>query len=222
MNGRFLPLQRLWATGRSGEDSRLIAALALSCLVHAELLFLPMLGARHQEYRSAIKGEQAGPYFVNATLVLKEGAQRFSGIPVPAEGESVSNSSVTALDTGSRIRPEAPEASGIGLLPLPGQDYYTTDQLTKRPQPNATADLDPSELKPIVASGKLVLKLWITNWGSVAKVEVESSNLPDLFTRAAVDGFRRLTFVPGERDGRAVGTVMRIEVIYQDGRELHR
>ncbi|HEY8070190.1 MAG TPA: energy transducer TonB [Burkholderiales bacterium] len=222
MNGRFSPLRQLWATGRAGEDSRLIAALALSCLAHATLLFLPMLGARQQEYRTAIKGEQAGPYFVNATLVLKEGAHRFSGRPVPAEGENVANSSTTALDAGSQTRPEEPGASGAGLLPLPGQDYYTTDQLSKRPQPTAPADLDPSEIKPIVASGKLVLKIWISNRGSVARVEVESSNLPDLFIQAAVDGFKRLTFVPGERDGRAVGTVMRIEVIYQDGRELHR
>jgi TonB family protein len=214
--------RRLTAGGKAAEKARLTVALALSCLLHAVILLLPLLGERNPEYRFALKGEPRGVYFVNATLVLKDAQYRLAGTPVQAVGEPVPNSSVSALDGGSQLRPEEPGASGAGLLPIPGQAYYTTDQLTKRPQPMAPAELDPSDLKPIVASGKIVLKLWITSQGNVAKVEVESSNLPHMFVRAAVEGFRRLTFVPGERGGQAVGTVMRIEVIYQDGRELHR
>jgi TonB family protein len=213
---------RLTAPGRDGEKARLIAALALSCLLHASPLLLPLLGMRLPDYRVVVKGEQTGPYVVNATLVLKDAAHLFSGLPVPTAGEDVPNTSVSALGAGERIRPEDPAASGIGLLPIRGQAYYTTDQLTKRPQPLAKAELDPDEVKPIVASGRIVLKLWINGRGSVDKVEVESSTLPGLMAQAAVDGFKRLHFAPGERDGQAVGTVMRVEVTYQDGRELHR
>ncbi len=227
MSGRHLPSGRpdapsaagwLTAHGKDADQLRLLAALAVSCMLHAAVLALPYLGERHPEYRFALQGAPRGPYVVNATLVLK-GAPGFSGPPVPAEGEYVPKSSVTALDAGTEIRPEEPGASGAGLLPIPSQAFYTTDQLTKRPQPMTMAELDPVETKPIVASGKIVLKLWITERGSVSRVDVESSNLPPLFVRAAVEGFKRLRFEPGELHGRAVGTVMRIEVNYDDGRK---
>jgi len=227
MSGHYPPSGRpdasfatrwLTAQGKGADQSRLLAALALSCLLHAAVLALPYLGERHPEYRFALKGEKRGPYIVNATLVF-QGAHGFSGIPVPAEGENVPNSSVTTLDAGTQVRPDETGGSGAGLLPLPGQAYYTTDQLSKRPQPMTVAELEPVEIKAIIASGKIVLKLWITERGSVARVEVESSNLPAMFTRAAVEGFKRLRFEPGERDGRPVGTVIRLEVNYDDGRK---
>ena len=99
-------------------------------------------------------------------------------------------------------------------------DYYTPEQLTKRPQPLAKADLDPPDIKPILASGRLILKLWINARGRVARVDVESSSLPEKFTRTAVEAFEELRFEPGERDGQAVGSVLKIEVDYEDGRML--
>jgi TonB family protein len=227
MSGRFPGSHRNYvsfaarppaAQGRDADQSRLRAALALSCLLHAAVLALPYLGERQPEYRFALKGTQRGPYIVNATLVFK-GAPGFSGDPIPAEGENVPNSSVTALDAGPQVRPDDAGASGAGLLPIPSQTYFTTDQLSKRPQPMGMAELDPIETRAIIASGRIVLKLWITERGSVTRVDVESSNLPAIFTRAAVEGFKRLRFEPGQRDGQAVGTVLRIEVDYDDGRK---
>jgi len=118
------------------------------------------------------------------------------------------------------LRPEQPAASGAGLLPLQSLAYYTPDQLSKRPQPLAKAELDPPDLNPIVASGKLVLKLWIDNGGKVTRIEIESNDLPPKFVGTALRAFERLRFVPGEREGRAVGTVLNIEVVYEDGRSL--
>ena len=69
-----------------------------------------------------------------------------------------------------------------------------------------------------MASGKLVLKLWINELGLIADIAVEQSGLPEAFSRTAVAAFKDLRFAPGERNGLAVGTVMRIEVNYDDGR----
>jgi len=226
MSGRFPTSDRNYATsaagwlaarGKRAERARLLAALALSCLLHALVLILPSLGEREPEFRFAIKGTQRGPYVLNATLVL-QGAHRFSGIPVPAEGESVPHSSAAGRASAEQLRAEDPGASGSGLLPVPGLAFYTTDQLTKRPQPLGRADLDPPELEPIVGSGAIVLRLWIDDRGKAARVEVLSSTLPRMFTRATVAGFERLRFTPGERDGRPVGTVLTIEVSYDDNR----
>jgi|CXWL01.1.fsa_nt_gi TonB family protein len=215
---RTISWKQLVAPERDPGRPRLLAALALSIVMHVTVLVLPLLGERHPEYRHALKGSQRGTQFFNATLVM-QGTPGFSGPPLPAEGENVPSTSITALDKGNEFRPEDPGASGAGLLPLPGLVFYTTDQLSKRPQPMAMADLEPAEIKGIVASGKIVIKLWIAASGSVVKVEVESSSLPSMITKTAVEGFKRLRFEPGLRDGQAVGVVMRIVVDYDDNRK---
>jgi TonB family protein len=219
MSGRFLPSGGRWATGKSAEQSRLLAALLASCLLHLAVLILPLLGERNPEYRLALKGGQKMPYFLNATLV-RQGAHRFSAETLRAEGENVPHASIPNRADGDQLQPEQPGASGAGLLPISSLAYYTPDQLTKRPQPVAKAELDPPDIKAIVASGRLVLKLWINHRGRVARVEVEASDLPEKFMRTAVEAFEKLRFIPGERDGQAVGTVLTIEVNYEDGRAL--
>ena len=67
------------------------------------------------------------------------------------------------------------------------------------------------------ASGTVVLKLWINELGDVVSVDVEKSDLPEAYTKTAVAAFGNIRFVPGEVDGRRVGTMMRIEVIYGAG-----
>lgn len=116
-------------------------------------------------------------------------------------------------------RPALEHAVGIGLLPIPAPTYYTTDQLTKRPQPTAEAELDTPEIGPVFASGTIILKLWISELGDVISVDVEKTDLPEIFSRTAVAAFRNLRFVPGEINGQPVGTMMRIEVTYDDGRK---
>ena len=114
-------------------------------------------------------------------------------------------------------RPAAERALGADLLPIPAPAYYTTDQLTKRPQPTSQPTLLAPELGPAIPSGKVILKLWINELGNVASVEVEKSELPEAISATAAAAFGKLRFVPGQINGRPVGTLMRIEVIYYDG-----
>ena len=123
---------------------------------------------------------------------------------------------------GEETRPALDRAVGIGLLPIPAPTYYTTDQLTKRPQPTAEAKLDTPETWPIIASGTIILKLWINERGDVISVDVEKTDLAEIFSRTAVEAFKQLHFDPGEINGRRVGTMMRIEVTYDDGRKPQR
>ncbi len=120
--------------------------------------------------------------------------------------------------TKERLKSTDSRMDGADLLPLPGVIYYPTSFLTVRPQPLAEANLDPPRLRPIVASGKVILTLWINPFGLASKVAVESTNLPEIFTSTAVDAFQSLRFKPGELHGQKVGAVMRVEVIYDDGR----
>ena len=111
----------------------------------------------------------------------------------------------------------AERAAGIGLLPIPAPAYYTTDQLTKRPQPTSDPRLDVPEFGPVFASGKVILKIWINELGAVKTVDVEKSDVPEAIAATAAAAFGKLRFLPGEINGRPVGTLMRIEVTYDDG-----
>jgi TonB family protein len=227
MNGQFLPsvpppgspFRRLtlWSADPDAVALRLLAALTLSCLLHGALVLLPFLGVSAIETRFALKGKQNPPHVINATLAL-EGEHKFSAVNVPAATQSAADLSAPDRPADEEQPRTQQRAQGAGLLPLPAPAYYTTDQLTKRPQPVAVADLDAAEIRPIVASGKMVLKLWINEFGVVADVVVETTELPEAFSRTAVAAFKGLRFVPGERNGQPVGTVMRIEVTYDDGR----
>ncbi|MFA7280746.1 MAG: hypothetical protein WC100_11685 [Sterolibacterium sp.] len=111
-----------------------------------------------------------------------------------------------------------PARQGAELLPLPAIRFYGTRELTKRPQPLGQADLDTPEIKMIVASGKMILKLWIDEAGEVIEVEVEKTELPEMLSDLTRARFKHMRFLPGERMGIPVGSVMRIEVNYDDHR----
>ena len=229
MNGQFPPLvpppgdsfpdAKPWSADQDSARLRLLAALALSTLLHAAALFLPYLGASAEDRRPAQKGRQAAVHFLNATLAF-EGDHAFSGPASPAAAPSLADAPAAEHPADTEQRQQNP-AEGSDLLPIPAPPYYATDQLTKRPQPLAKVELDPPEIRPIVASGQMILKLWISERGEVVGGDVEKTEMPEAFSKTAVAAFMGLRFAPGERSGQPVRTFMRIEVTYDDsGREM--
>lgn len=116
-------------------------------------------------------------------------------------------------------QPPQPSQPGLQWLPLVSQPFYPVEQLDEKPRLLVTSELDTDELRPIVASGILVLGLWIDVTGRVVRVDIERSDLPPVFVHAAVAAFERMRFSPGQRAGQLVGSVLRIEVRYDDGRQ---
>lgn len=96
--------------------------------------------------------------------------------------------------------------------------FYPVDQLDQKPRLLESAELDTQEAQPVVATGILVLRLWINERGRVVNVEIEHSDLPPLLVRSAVTAFERMRFSPGHLGGQLVGSVLRVEVRYDDGR----
>jgi hypothetical protein len=109
-------------------------------------------------------------------------------------------------------------AEGVDVLPIEGVVYFATHELSVKPQPLAEAVLDPVELSAIIVSGRMLLALWINEFGEVSDVSAEYSDLPDIFLENAVKAFRKLRFTPGELNGQKVKSVMRIELNYDDSR----
>ena len=190
------------------------------------MLFLPYLGKSVQHPRAGSEAAENVRRGLHVTLrtLNTAGPTTFAVVPTKPAVPVESPMALALADHMDMAVAEFPPAQnrsdGADLLPIPAPVYYMTNQLTKRPQPTAPTELDPPALMPIVASGKIVLKLWISDLGEVSAVEIEKSEMPEAFSRQAVAAFKRLRFLPGERDGVRVGSIMRIEVKYLDGRVL--
>ena len=137
----------------ASDSVRLFACLTASCLLHAGLLFMPYLGASSSAYRPAVQGGQkrAPPRVLSVTLETeKEKNSALTVAGVSTDGESMADPPAERM-TREKPRPASDRTVGIGLLPIPAPAYYTTDQLTKRPQPIGAAELDTPEIRPIIA-----------------------------------------------------------------------
>ena len=97
--------------------------------------------------------------------------------------------------------------------------YYSSDLLTVRPYPLTILETpEMLEPLPVDVTGKVVLKAWISDTGEVTATETEFTDMPKAIHEAIVAAFRGMRFMPGKIDGKAVGSIMRIEMTYEDFR----
>lgn len=194
------------------EQQRLALALALSCLLHLAALLLVHLGERTEGSRGGSGPMPASRQILIATLS-----------PMPNRVQSTAAVRQAPADT-RQAAGDKPSGStlGAGLLPISSPGYFTSDQLSKRPQAVLVPELDTERTQPIIVSGNMILQLWINERGHVVNAAIEASALPAIFAETALDAFQRARFVPGERDGRRVGSLIRIEIRYQDNRLTSR
>lgn len=221
-SARSVPGKMVLGMNGARQDSawKMCVAIAASCVIHASGLVLPYFGTGADASSAATHSAGLPQGRLNVRLTGNQPAIRadtglFAG---------VQNAAVVGAPTGGAAatdeRPGALQRSGLGLLPIEGITYYASSQLTQRPVPLTEIALDDPAIVPVVASGKMVMTLWINAQGEVENAAVEESGLPSLFTGPAIAAFKRLRFRPGELNGRSVGTIMKIEVTYEDGRSL--
>jgi len=214
---RERPAPPMRATG-GGSGWKIGAALAASFAIHAGFLILPLLG---------VGAPASGVAWRTTGLPQAALTARLSKRPVanPDAAEIQTPPGPTARLEPSAPQPPAvvdnvatPQHDGAGLLPIEGDNFYPSVQLTERPVALAELALDYRAVGPIVGSGKMIMTLWITAQGEVEKAEIDESELPAPFAGPAIDAFKRMRFKPGELHGRSVGTVMKIELTLEDER----
>jgi TonB family protein len=193
---------------------RLAIALLASCLLHASaFLLIDLGGGEPPDGQVSAVAKIELPRVPAVTVTLLFPLPRAPTPDLPGETDFASPKPKVAEKNSS-----ATADGGMGILPLPGPTYYDPTLLSKQPLPITPVDLDTPEIRPIIASGKMLLKLWINESGEVVNVELEESDLPEQFSEVAKMAFRKLRLQPGERSGVPVNTVIRIEVQYDDGR----
>jgi Gram-negative bacterial TonB protein C-terminal len=200
---------------------RFCLTLAVSCLLHAALVYMPFLfGASATgatpAMRGGLKPGQARVLNVTLTTVRKSVISFTETLPAKPNPEKPPAEPGVAAEP--RLAPE--RTGGIAPLPIPFAEtvYYTTDQLTKRPELlSDSPKLDVPEIELVFTAGTVILKLWINELGVVNSVDIEESSVPAAIAETAAAAFGKLLFAPGELNGRPVGVLMRIEVTYDDG-----
>ena len=127
----------------------------------------------------------------------------------------------------------APIARPAKLLPMPSVDpmpvvafdetaYTPANQLTVRPA--AAQYIAVPYPKHARAEGvlKTVLAIFIDEDGTVARVRVHDSRLPEPFARSAIETFSRATFHPGRAGVTPVKSRMLVEVEFDAGQPDER
>jgi TonB family protein len=220
MNGQFALLTGPVAGTEGGFVSRfryaalrLFVALIGSCLLH--LMVFVLVDHRFFARHGGSGANGAGrPYALSAVL---SGAGRAGSIMPDrmGQGEAGQVSSLPAeADSVEVLETVWNGESGANNFFLPPPPYYLTSELTIRPQALSEVELSPSEIFARGSSGRVVLNLWISESGEVVAVYVEISDMPEQVSVATEAAFRNLRFKPGEIDGKAVGSVMKVEAVY--------
>lgn len=205
------PIGSGWSLRRTPQ---IFIALTASCILHAGLILLPYLGQRSVASRPVVDGKSArnSDFAVRLSVIPKITSRNLSTGSGLASASIDMNAGKARDERVAQPSPDRPQ--GADLFPIPAPAFYTTDQLTKPPQPAEAPDLEPPQDLPIAQSGKMILKLWINARGEVVDITAENNELTEAVTAAVVANFRRTRFMPGERNGERVPSVMRIEIVY--------
>lgn len=111
--------------------------------------------------------------------------------------------------------PTAPSPAASPLIPvikIPEPNYFRTSQVTQKPVVLRDVTQDLVLVLPELPEEVAILRLLINDHGSIDKVIVEDSRLPETAERRIVDAFAKLTFQPGKIGRIAVRTQVRIEI----------
>jgi hypothetical protein len=172
--------------------ARLGAAVAVSVLLHgagmAALEQLPPGRMSADVFR-----ERSGLHALHGEMRVVTGAPLApSKNAVSAPGGKASGAS------GSMVRPSA---------------YYPVHLLDERPQ--VRVHIEPAfPMKATVASGRVLLDLYIGTDGRVEELVITDAEPPGVFEQAAAQAFAVSQFTPGKVRGEAVRTVLSVEVLF--------
>lgn len=147
---------------------------------------------------------------------LVEPAQSASVVPVP----DIRQGGEVATGEGDGLLPSEPAEPNPVIPGLPDVRYFTKRELNKEPTLATTVNLDVPLGASAPDGGKVELRLWIGESGSVDIISVVRTNVPIIMTETAVTAFKAARFQPGEINGQAVKSQLAIEVSYESAAQL--
>jgi TonB family protein len=191
---------------------RLLFAVLTSLALHGAATFAAYLGTSHNELVAA---RPLGSNLRALQMVLPERPENVRVHTSIHNTHDVKPPSASVAMSAATENPQ-PKTGGVQSLATEDATFFHSNQLSRPAEPAMPVALDSSDLGPLPRGGRAVLTIWVSSSGSVVETRVDSSDVPERFARYAEEAFRKTAFLPGERNGRPVGTIMRIELQYDD------
>lgn len=192
----------------------MMAALAASASIHASALLALQSGC--PDCSRAARPKHNTPLSLQLARKSTVGTNQVVGIDLPPWGKTESASSnIQHIDEIARENSSKEAVGDDSQSPalLQPFTYYKTQDLDKKPYP--IAPIDPNF--PLSSDAMLtvvVLRLFIADDGSVARIESVSTAADERYTNSAVSAFQAAKFVPGVKAGANVNTQMLVEVVF--------
>lgn len=98
----------------------------------------------------------------------------------------------------------------------PSDEYLPRSLLSRAPRPSTTVIVPFPEQVKTPGRYTTILALFIDENGVVRRVRVEGPALPQPLEDAATKTFLEAPFQPGEREGHAVKSLIRVEVVFDN------
>jgi hypothetical protein len=151
----------------------------------------------------------AGP-----TMVPESSLQQLSSLRLQ-EVAGPENDQNAASETSSRQAPLAEQPALADATDM--SDYLPVGRLTRLPVPIGEIDLNVPDISAAAVGGELILTIMINADGTVAAVEstIESED-GRVFAQRVTERFKHARFAPGEIDGAAVKSQLRIVVVGEE------
>lgn len=207
----------LWAT----EARRLAIALGLSALCHLLLMivapreYVATVGYGRMIFAQLVTHDE-GAVTVGRGQVDRAAQVKKKPRGIVADGHRIKAvSELGPVDESPSV--QGGEGASLGVR-VADQDYFSSELLTVRPYPLTILDEMLGGVNPAEMFGKAVLKIWINATGEIAGIETEFTDMPEAVHRGLVAAFERMRFMPGQVDGKPVGSILEIEIGAEDFR----
>lgn len=111
------------------------------------------------------------------------------------------------------VTSEVPVRQTSGLdFPVPAR-WYTAEELDVRAEPLAPVKLAyPFNLAGSRIAGRVLLALFIDEYGVVRNAQVVASRPDHMFDEVAIKAWQEIRFLPAQRDGQPVKSEKRLEI----------
>jgi hypothetical protein len=180
----------------------------------------PALAAKAGQLDRA--GAQAAPHWQWRLVSTqpKQPPRIDEAAPAPARGSDLAASQASA--DAAHPMASAPGTDQVATTEAAGRsasdEYLPRQRLTRAPRAQQLIDIPFPPGVPTPGRYKAVLALYIDETGTVRRVKVADADLPGAYEEAARNAFQSASFVPGELKGRAVKSLIHIEVVFEESR----
>lgn len=134
----------------------------------------------------------------------------------PAEPTSPAHEAPIPDVVNTPASPAQPASPVLAASEQGWSDYVPRPQLSVPPLAQAPVLIAPpaGDFEPQRVVG--VLSLYINEYGAVDHVASTGDELPPAFEQAAIAAFQHITFTPGQLDGQAVKSRIKVEVVFDN------